>query len=73
MSRFRRYIDGYSKLYLCPYTSYKFSRGKGLGTKEALSIYKKRVIALFNSTIVYLIVKKPLEEGYLIKIVFKII
>ena len=42
MSRFRRYIDGHSKLYLCPYTSCKFSRGKGLGTKEALSMHKKR-------------------------------
>jgi len=34
---------------------------------------KRGLIALFNSIIVYLIAKKLLEEGYLVKIVFEII
>ena len=43
MSCFRYYVDGYFKLHLCPYIGCKFSKGKGLGTKEALFIHKKKV------------------------------
>ena len=46
---------------------------KGWVLKKLFLYIKKRLIALFNSTITYLVAKKLLKEGYLVKIVFKII
>jgi hypothetical protein len=43
MSCFCRHINRHFKLYFCPYISCKFSKGKGLGIKEALFRHKKRV------------------------------
>ena len=46
---------------------------KGWVLKKLFLNIKKGLTALFSFIIIYLVTKKLLEEGYLIKIVFEII
>jgi hypothetical protein len=46
---------------------------RGWVLKKLFLGIKREFIALFNSTVVYLVANKPLKKGYFAKMVFKII